>query len=47
MADENYLRQSITDPTAKVVQGFPPSMPLTKLSDRQITGVIEYIKTLK
>jgi cytochrome c oxidase subunit II len=46
-ADENYLRQSITDPTAKVVQGFPPSMPLTKLSDRQITGVIEYIKTLK
>jgi cytochrome c oxidase subunit II len=46
-ADENYIRQSITDPTAKVVTGFPPSMPLTKLSDRQITGVIEYIKTLK
>ncbi|HEY3500295.1 MAG TPA: cytochrome c oxidase subunit II [Polyangiaceae bacterium] len=46
-ADENYLRESITDPTAKVVVNYPPSMPLTKLSDRQITGVIEYIKTLK
>lgn len=46
-ADENYLRESITDPAAKVVEGYPPSMPLTKLSDRQITGVIEYIKTLK
>ena len=45
--DENYLRQSITDPTAKVVAGYTPSMPLTKLNDRQISGVIEYIKTLK
>jgi cytochrome c oxidase subunit 2 len=45
--DENYLRQSITDPAAKVVAGYPPSMPLTKLSDRQISGLIEYIKSLK
>lgn len=46
-ADENYIRESILNPTAKIVQGYPPSMPLTKLSDRQVTGVIEYIKTLK
>jgi hypothetical protein len=25
----------------------PNSMPVTKLSDREITGLIEYIKTLK
>jgi hypothetical protein len=31
------------------VDGFPPSMPTYKgkLSDRQLSGVIEYIKSLK
>ncbi len=47
--DENYLRESMMDPTAKVVQGFAPSMPTFKgkLSDKDIDGLIEYIKTLK
>lgn len=47
--DENYLRQSILDPQAQVVQGFAPSMPpyQGQLSDKDITGLIEYIKTLK
>lgn len=45
--DENYIRESILDPQAKVVSTFPNSMPLTKLSDKEITGVIEYLKTLK
>ena len=47
--DENYIRESITDPAAKVVATFAPSMPTYqgKLSDRQLSGVIEYIKTLK
>jgi cytochrome c oxidase subunit 2 len=45
--DENYVRESILDPQAKVTAGFPNSMPVTKLSDREITGVIEYLKTLK
>jgi len=45
--DENYIRESILDPQAKVVAGMPNSMPVTKLSDREITGVIEYLKTLK
>ena len=37
------------DPTAKVVQGFAPSMPTYKgkLSDKDLDGLIEYIKTLK
>jgi cytochrome c oxidase subunit 2 len=47
--DENYLRESILEPQAKIVEGFPPSMPTFKgqLSDRRISGLIEYIKTLK
>jgi cytochrome c oxidase subunit II len=47
LVDENYIRESILDPQAKIVDGYPNSMPVTKLSDREITGVIEYIKTLK
>jgi len=37
------------DPTAKVVQGFAPAMPpyKGKLSDKDIDGIIDYIKTLK
>jgi cytochrome c oxidase subunit 2 len=47
--DENYLRESMLDPTAKVVQGFAPSMPTYKgkLSDKDLDGLIEFIKTLK
>ena len=47
--DENYIRQSIVDPTAKIVQGFAPSMPTYqgKLKDTQINGIIAYIKSLK
>jgi cytochrome c oxidase subunit II len=47
--DENYIRQSINEPTAKIVQGFAPSMPTYqgKLKDSQINGIIAYIKSLK
>jgi cytochrome c oxidase subunit 2 len=47
--DENYIRESILDPQAKIVAGFPPAMPTYKgqLSDRRISGLVEYIKTLK
>jgi len=48
-ADENYLRESIVDPAAKIVQGFAPSMPsyAGKLKDAELDGIIAYIKTLK
>lgn len=47
--DENYLRESILDPQAKIVQGYQPAMPTYKgkLSDQELTGLIEFIKTLK
>jgi len=48
-ADENYIRQSIIDPHSQVVAGFDPVMPTYKgkLKDKEITAIIEYIKTLK
>jgi cytochrome c oxidase subunit 2 len=47
--DENYIRESIMDPQAKVRDGFQPVMPTFKgiLTDEEITYIIEYIKTLK
>ena len=47
--DENYLRESMMDPAAKIVKGFAPSMPTYqgKLSDKDVDGLIEYMKTLK
>lgn len=49
IADDNYIRESIMDPKAKVVAGFQPVMPTFAglLNDREVTGVIEYIKKLK
>jgi len=47
-ADEDYIRESILDPNAKVVKGFQPVMPTFKgtLSGSDITSVIDYLKTL-
>ena len=48
MADEAYLRESILEPQAKIVAGFEPVMPTFKgrLKDKEITAIIEYIKSL-
>ncbi len=47
-ADEAYLRESIVDPGAKIVKGFPNVMPTYKgsLSDDDVAAIIAYIKTL-
>lgn len=47
--DENYIRESILKPTAKVVKGYAGNMPsfAGQLKDRDIDAIIEYIKTLK
>ncbi len=49
-ADEAYLFESIRNPAAKIVEGFPPAMPpniAEKMSDDQVRDVIEFIKSLK
>jgi cytochrome c oxidase subunit II len=47
-ADENYIRQSILEPQAKIVKGYQPVMPSFKgiLSDDDISALIAYMKTL-
>src|SRR5262249_20960097 len=45
-ADENYLRESILNSQAKIVQGFQPVMPvfLGQLKDKEVDGLIAFIK---
>ncbi len=47
-ADEEYIRESILNPTAKVHQGFPPIMPSFEgvLTDEEINQIIAFIETL-
>jgi len=48
--DENYIRESILDPNAKIVLGFPKGVMPTfagQLSEAEIMGMIEFIKSLK
>jgi len=48
IADENYVRESILDPGAKVVQGFKPVMPTFQglVSEEQLNALIAYVKSL-
>jgi cytochrome c oxidase subunit 2 len=48
-AEENYLRESIMEPMAKIVKGYSPQMPTFRgmLSDEEVNQLIAYIKTLK
>jgi cytochrome c oxidase subunit II len=47
--DEDYIRESILTPQAKIVDTYPPSMPpfAGVLSEEQINAIIEFIKTVK
>lgn len=49
IADESYIRESILEPNAKLVQGFPPVMPTFQgiLKEDDITAIIAYLKTVK
>ena len=49
LVDENYILESIIEPQKKIVNGYQGVMPSYKgiLRDREIQGVIEFIKSLK
>ena len=48
IADAAYVRESILNPTAKVVAGFAPIMPTFQgqVSEEQLLALTEYIKSL-
>ena len=47
-ADDNYVRESILDPTAKIVKGYKPVMPAFQgiVSDDQLNALVAYVKSL-
>jgi cytochrome c oxidase subunit 2 len=48
IADENYVRESILDPGAKIVNGFKPVMPTFQglVSEEQLNALVAYVKSL-
>lgn len=46
VADDEYLRRSITDPDAQRVDGYSTKMPTTDLSDDEVDQLIAYIRDL-
>ncbi len=49
IADDNYIRESIMQPGAKVVAGFKPIMPTFQgiVSEDQLLALIAYVKSLQ
>jgi len=45
--DENYIRESIVKPGAKIRAGFEDMMPPVPLDDREIQGIVAYVQSLK
>jgi cytochrome c oxidase subunit 2 len=47
-ADDNYLRESIVTPQAKLVAGYPPIMPTYQglVNEQELMQLIAYIKSL-
>jgi cytochrome c oxidase subunit 2 len=48
-ADETYLRESILNPTAKIVEGYEPVMPTYQgqINEEGVFNLIAYIKSLQ
>jgi cytochrome c oxidase subunit 2 len=47
--DEDYIRESIVNPAAKVAQGFQPIMPAgySSMSAKELDGLVAYLKSLE
>ncbi len=48
VVDEDYIRESILDPQAKVVEGFEPVMPpfAGRIKPEEVDAIIEFIRSL-
>ena len=49
IADESYLRESILNPQAQMVQGYQPLMPTYQgqISEDALASLLAYIKSLE
>lgn len=46
VVDEAYIRKSIKEPGAQIVEGYQPVMPPMGLADAEIDAIIVYLKSL-
>jgi cytochrome c oxidase subunit 2 len=46
LVDKPYVSESILQPLAKIVDGYPPSMPPFVLKDNDIEGIIAFMKSI-
>lgn len=46
LVDEGYLKESIFDPNARLVQGYPPVMVAYTLTEDELGAVVDLIKSL-
>ena len=44
--DEAYFIESVTDPNAKIVKGYPAIMPAANLSEEALAALIAFVKSL-
>ena len=44
LVDEAYLKESIVNPSAKLVKGYAPIMPAAQLTDDQLDALVAYLK---
>jgi len=47
-ADDDYIRNSILNPSSQVVEGFQPIMPTFKgqVTEEQLNALVAYVKSL-
>ena len=43
IVDEEYIRRSIREPKADIAKGYPPIMPVIKLSDEEMGVIIKHL----
>lgn len=48
IVDDNYIKNSILNPSSQIVEGFQPIMPTFKgqVTEEQLNGLVAYIKSL-
>jgi len=47
IVDDEYIRRSILEPAADVVEGYQPVMPKVEIADEEINAIMEYLKSLR
>jgi cytochrome c oxidase subunit 2 len=49
IADEQYIRESVMNPMAKIVAGYPAAMPAYagRINEEQMGALVEYIRSIK